>query len=51
MGDNIVPVSLASIAIAAKGVLAKVGAWGLAGYGLLTVAREGFGLGKNTPMD
>lgn len=51
LGDNIIPVSLSSLALAAKGTLAKVGAWGLAAYGLLTVAREGFGLGKNTPMD
>ena len=51
LGDNIVPTALASLALAAKGVFAKIGAWGLAGYGLYVVAKEGFGLSKKSPMD
>lgn len=51
LADNIVPVSCASIALAAKGLTAKIGAWGLAAYGLYVVAKEGFGFTKKSPMD
>ncbi len=51
LGENIVPVSFASLALAGKGFFSKLGAWGLALYGAYTVAKEGFGFGKHTPMD
>ena len=51
LGEHILPVSLASIALAGKGVWAKIGAWGLAGYTALTIAKEGFGIGKVSIKD
>ena len=50
-GDNIIPASLASLAIATKGIFSKIGALGVAGYGIFTVAREGFGIAKKSPMN
>ncbi len=50
LADNIVPAACASIALAAKGTFAKIGAIGLAGYGVYQVAKEGFGFTKKTPM-
>lgn len=51
LGENIIPAACASVALAAKGVAAKIGAWGLAAYGLYIVAKEGFGFTKKSPMD
>ncbi len=51
LSDNFIPAACASVALAAKGVTAKIGAWGLAAYGLYVVAREGFGFTKKSPMD
>lgn len=51
LGDNIIPITLCSIALAAKGGIQKAGAWGLGIYGLYQVAKEGFGMGKTTPVD
>ena len=51
LGNNIIPITLASVALAAKGKLQKAGAWGLGIYGIYQVAKEGFGLGKTTPVD
>lgn len=51
LGDNIIPTTFASIALAAKGKISKLGAWGTIGYGIFTVLREGFGVTKKTPMD
>ena len=51
LGNNIIPAAFASLALAARGALSKIGALGLAGYGIYVVAKEGFGLGKHTPMD
>ena len=51
LGDNIVPVLCSSVALAGKGKWQKGGAWGLGIYGLLQVAKEGFGLGKNSAVD
>ena len=51
LGDHILPVSLASMAPAGNGAWAKIGAWGLAGYTALMIAREGFGIGKVSPRD
>ena len=51
LGDNIIPTAFASLALAAKGTASKVGAWGVAGYALYTVLKEGFGFSKKSPMD
>ena len=51
LGMNIIPVSLAAMAIAGKGAFAKIGAWGCAIYGALTVLKESFGIGKSSPVD
>ena len=51
LGDNIIPVSLASLALLGKNFWAKLGAWGLAGYGAYTILKEGFGIGKTSPVD
>ena len=51
LGEHIIPVSLASMALAGKGIFAKIGAWGLAGYTALMIAKEGFGIGKVSPKD
>lgn len=51
LGNNLLPVSCAALALTTKGFFSKLGAIGLAGCGLLTVLKEGFGLGKRTPMD
>ena len=51
LGMNIIPVSLAAMAIAGKGAFAKIGAWGCAIYGALTVLKEIFGIGKSSPVD
>lgn len=51
LADNIVPAACASIALAAKGTLAKIGAWGTVGYGIYTILKEGFGVSKKSPID
>ena len=51
LGNNLIPVAFSALAIATKGTMSKIGAWGVAGYGVFTVLKEGFGLGKNTPVD
>ena len=51
LADNIIPAVLSSFALAGKGFAAKLGAWGLAGYGVYTIMKEGFGFGKPSPMD
>ena len=51
LGDNIVPVIFTSFALLGKKFYAKLGAWGLVGCGLYTAIKEGFGVGKNTPVD
>ncbi len=50
-GDNLIPITLSSIALAAKGRLQKAGAWALGIYGAYLLAKEGFGLGKTSPVD
>lgn len=50
LADNIIPVCLASLALAGKGMFAKIGAWGTGLYGAYIVLKEGFGLGKHNPM-
>lgn len=51
LGDNLFPIAFSALAIAGKGALAKIGAIGAIGCGLINVLREGFGVGKTTPMD
>lgn len=51
LGSNIIPVVCAGLAIGTKGFLSRLGAIGVAGCGALIVLREGFGLGKTTPVD
>lgn len=51
LGNNLIPVAFSALALATKGTTSKIGAWGVAGYGLFTIAKEGFGLDKQTPID
>ena len=51
LGDNIIPITLSAVALATKGFTQKAGAWGLGIYGVYQVAKEGFGLGKNSAID
>ena len=51
LGDNIIPVTLSSVALAAKGGFQKAGAWGLGIYAVYRIAKESFGVGKTTPTD
>ena len=51
LGDNIILVGCTTLAMAGKGFFAKLGAWGVAGCGLYTILREGFGFGKQSPVD
>lgn len=51
LGNNILPVSFAALALGAKGFFAKLGAFGTAGTLIYTLLKEGFGIGKSTPID
>lgn len=51
LGNNLVPTIFSMMALAGKRGWSKIGAWGLAGFGLYKVIKEGFGIGKNTPVD
>lgn len=51
LGNNIIPVACASLALLTKGFLSKAGAAGLGGCALYAILNEGFGIGKNTPID
>ena len=46
MGDNIFLVSSAALALGTKGFFSKLGAWGVAGFGLFKILKDGFGIGK-----
>ena len=48
--DSVVPVVCSCMALAGKGRWAKAGAWGLLGYGIFTVLKEGFGVGKENSI-
>lgn len=50
-GDNIIPVTLSAVALGGGKKWQKAGAWGLAGYLVYMVLKEGFGVGKSTPVD
>lgn len=46
--SNVIPLGLGLTALFAKNKsLAKAGAWGLAGVGLITFLKDGLGIGKN----
>lgn len=49
LANNFIPVAFSTLALTTKGLLSKIGAWGVAIWGAITLLREGFGLGKNTP--
>ena len=51
LADNIIPTTLSALAIGTKGKIQKAGGWGLAIYGIYQLAKEGFGLGKTSPVD
>ena len=51
LGNNIIPVICSTLALLTKGFTSKLGAWGLVGCGVYTIAKEGFGIGKHSPMD
>lgn len=51
LGNNLLTVACSALALISKGFLAKVGAIGV-GLGICyNIARNGFGLGKQHPMD
>lgn len=51
LGVNLPAILCGSIAILAKGTMAKLGAAGVALSVLYKIARDGFGLGKQHPMN
>ncbi len=51
LADNIIPVAFSSVALAAKGIAAKISAGGVVVYALYQIAKEGFGYTKKSPMD
>lgn len=51
LGENIIPITLSTLALATKGITQKTGAWGLGIYGVYQIAKEGFGLGKTSAVD
>ncbi len=51
LADNFMPVAFASCALTGKGRWAKFGAWGIVGYSIYKIAKEGFGIGKKSPID
>ena len=51
LADNLIPTSLASLAIITKGAWAKASAGALAIYGVVNVLRESFGVGKHSPIE
>ena len=51
LGDNLVPVSFITLALATKGVFSKIGAWGVVGCGLVHLLRDGFGIGRTSFKD
>lgn len=50
LGDNLPLVICSSMALLGKGIMAKLGTVGIALGACYKVAREGLGLGKNSPM-
>ena len=51
MGENIIPIAFSALAICTKGLASKIGAFGAIGCGLYTILREGFGVGKHSPVE
>ena len=50
-GDNIVPISFSAMALGGGPKLRKFGALGLAADSVYMVLKEGFGIGKTSPVD
>lgn len=51
LGDNLIPVACASLALLTKGTMSKIGAAGVAISTAITVLKESYGVGKSSPMD
>ena len=51
LGDNLFTIICSALALTCKNALAKIGAIGVAVGLCYNIAREGFGLGKQHPMD
>lgn len=51
LGDNLLPVSFISLALATKGAFSKIGAWGVAGCAVIHLLKDGFGIGKASFKD
>ena len=50
-GDNIVPVTFSAMALGGGPKWRKFGVLGLAAYSVYMVLKEGFGIGKTSPVD
>ena len=50
-GENIVPISFSAMALGGGKRVQKFGAIGLAAYSVYMILKEGFGVGKTSPMD
>ncbi len=50
-GENIIPIVFSGMALAGGQKARKAGAIGLGGYSIYMVLKEGFGIGKTTPVD
>ena len=50
-GENIVPVTFSAMALGGGNKTRKFGVFGLAAYSLYMILKEGFGVGKTSPMD
>ena len=48
LGNNLLPASLATLALSTKGIFAKIGAWGVLACGISTILKEGFGINKQS---
>lgn len=51
LGDNLFTIACSGLALVSKGVLAKLGAAGIVLGVSYDIARNGYGLGKQNPMD
>ena len=51
LGNNLFTVTCSACALLSKGILAKIGATGVGLSICYKIARDGFGLGKQHPMD
>ena len=51
LGSNILPVAFSALAICTKGFMSKLGAIGAVGCGAYKILKEGFGVGKHSPIE